>query len=142
MDKVIKKGDPKEIDKLKNKPIWIDITDITKEESELIRKSFNLHPLTTEDMLNSNVRIKVEDFPNYLFCVFYGIQQTKSIEQTELDFVLGKNFIISNHKKEIASYKELKNNRDKLTFLFEKGIEFIFHKLLDAEIDNYFLFPF
>lgn len=137
-DKELKKGNIKELNKLKDKQIWIDIKEITKEEAEIIRTNFDLHPLTVEDLINQNIRIKVEEFPNYLFCVFYGIQKIKLIELIELDFVLGENFIISNHKKEITSYNELKSNKEKLENLFKKGVEFIFHKLLDAEVDNYF----
>lgn len=137
-DKTLKKGDIKELAKLKNKKIWMDITDITKEEADFIKKSFNLHPVTIEDITRYNTRIKVEEFQNYLFCVFYGIQNTKSIELVEMDFVLGNNFIISTHKKEIQSFNELKKNKEKLTTLFEKGTDYIFYKLLDYEIDNYF----
>lgn len=137
-DKTLKKGALKDLDKLKTKQIWIDITDITKKEAELIKEKFNLHPLTAEDIVTSNTRIKVEEFPNYLFCVFYSIQKTKTIELIEMDFILGENFIISNHRKEIPSYNELKNNRERLENLFKKGNDSIFHKLLDSEIDNYF----
>jgi len=137
-DKNLKKGALKDLDKLKTKQIWIDIIDITKKEADLIKEKFNLHPLTTEDLFNSGIRVKVEEFPNYLFCVFYGIQKTKTIELIELDFILGENFIISNHRKEIPSYNELRNNKEKLENLFKKGNDFIFHKLLDSEIDNYF----
>ncbi len=137
-DKELKKEKIENLEQIKNKPIWIDITAITKEEAELIRKNFNLHPLTTEDLVNQNVRIKVEEFPDYLFCVFYGIEKTKQIELMELDFILGENFIITNHKKEIGAYKELMGNKGKLENLFNKGIDFLFHKLLDIEIDNYF----
>ncbi len=137
-DKTLKKGNIKDIDKLKGKKIWIDITDITKKEAELIKNTFHLHHLTTEDLLTSNVRIKVEEFPNYLFCVFYGIQGKKVMESLELDFIIGKDFIISNHKKDIPSYNDLKNNKEGLESLFKKGIISIFHRLLDNEVDNYF----
>lgn len=137
-DKTIKKGTIKDLGKLKNKKIWIDLTNISKQEAELLQKTFNLHHLTTEDLINQGTRIKVEEFPNYLFGVFYGVKKEKSIELQELDFILGTNFIITNHKKEIATFTELKKNPDKLKLLFEKGIDFIFHHLLDHEIDNFF----
>ena len=136
-DKSVKKGNLKDLNKLRSKQIWIDVTNITKKESILIKKTFGLHPLTAEDLTSQNTRIKVEEFPEYLFCVFYGIQKAKAIELVELDFVLGKNFIITNHKKEIPSYNGLKKDKEKLENLFERGNDFIFHRLLDLEIDNY-----
>lgn len=137
-EKKLKKANIKEIQKIKNKQIWINATDITKQESDLLKTTFELHPLTAEDIFNLNTRIKVESFPNYLFCVFYGIHNTKSIELIELDFVLGANFVISNHKKAVASITALKNDQEKLENLFKKGNDFLFHKLLDNEIDNFF----
>lgn len=136
-DKTVKKGAAKDLNNLKNKQIWVDITDITKKEADLIKAAFNLHSLTTEDLYSSKVRIKVEEFPNYIFCVFYGIQKTKTIEIVELDFIIGNNFLITNHKKEIESYNLLKKNKERLENLFRKGNDFLFHRLLDMEIDNY-----
>lgn len=136
-DKTVKKGTAKDLNKLKNKQLWIDSTNITKKEVDLIKETFSLHPLTAEDLYSSKVRVKVEEFPDYLFCVFYGIQKTKTIEMVELDFIIGKNFLITHHKKGIESYSLLKNSRERLKNLFRKGNDFLFHRLLDMEIDNY-----
>ena len=50
-DKTVKKGNITDLDKLKDNKIWIDVTNITQEEAELLGKHFNLHHLTTEDLL-------------------------------------------------------------------------------------------
>ncbi len=134
----VERGKITELEKIKNKLIWIDITNISKREAELVKKTFNLHPLTVEDLCISRTRIKFEEFPGYLLCVFYGIQRAKKIELVELNFVIGQNFIISSHQKDIKSFTDLKKDKEKLENLFKKGNDFIFHKLLDNEIDNYF----
>ncbi|MBY9010544.1 MAG: magnesium/cobalt transporter CorA [Candidatus Lokiarchaeota archaeon] len=137
-DNGLKKAKLTDLNKIKNKQLWIDITSITPEERDIIQKSFDLHTLTAEDLFNSNIRIKIEEFPNYLLCVFYGIKKEKNIQMVELDFIIGANFLITNHKSEIESYNLLKSNKEKLENIFKKGNEFLFHKLLDGEIDNYF----
>ncbi len=137
-DRTVKKGNIRDLKKLQARRLWIDVTNITKEEEGLLKTSFSLHSLTAEDLLNQGTRIKVEEFSDYLFCVFYGIKKEKSIELQELDFIIGKDFIISSHKKEIATFTELKKNPERLAGLFEKGADFIFHYLLDKEIDNFF----
>lgn len=136
-DKGVKKGDIKSLGRLKGKPLWIDITKITKEESEAVEKAFNLHPVTADDLLHMNVRIKVESFNDYLFCVFYAINNSKQTELTETDFVLGKNYIISNHHKELESYRCLKADHDEVESLLKKGPDSILHYLLDKEICNF-----
>lgn len=138
-DKGLKTANIEELEKLKKKRLWIDIINITKSEVKLIKETFNLHPLTAEDLLHYPTRIKIEEFPHYLMCVFYGVHyNTNDIELFETDIVVGKNFIISNHKREIKEYNVLKNDKERLERLFCRGNDFIFHKLLDMIVDNYF----
>ncbi|RJQ15682.1 magnesium and cobalt transport protein CorA [Candidatus Woesearchaeota archaeon] len=134
----LKKGVAQDLEELKEKQIWIDATAITKEEILLLQETFDLHPVTAEDLFHVHVRIKVEEFPEYLFCVFYGIHKNKHFDLLELDFILGSNFIITNHKRDIPVFSELKKNRYRLENLFRKGNDFIFHRLIDEEVDHYF----
>ena len=137
-DGKVKKGSLSDFNMLKDKSFWVDLTDITDEEKEFVQKAFNLHQLTAEDLLNQNTRIKVEEFSDYLFCVFYGIRKEKSFEMVEIDFILGKNFLVTCHKNPFNSCDKLKNDEERLCTLFKKGNDFIFHKIIDEEIDNYF----
>ncbi|MFH1275595.1 MAG: CorA family divalent cation transporter [Candidatus Woesearchaeota archaeon] len=70
-------NDLKDLGKSKIKNIWVDSTNSTKEEIEIIKNHFQLHNLTAEDLFTQNTRIKVEEFDNYLFSVFYGIKKHK-----------------------------------------------------------------
>lgn len=137
-DNGIKKAELKELESIKSKQMWIDISNIRVEEEEQLKEVFDLHPLTIEDLQVTLTRVKVEEFPHYLFCVFYGLKKRKTIDLVELDFILGENFVISNHKFPIESFESLKNNSARLESLIKKGSDFIFHKLLDLEIDNFF----
>ena len=136
LDKVVKKASLADLPNLKKKKIWIDITGITKEESRVIKSFFGLHPLTAEDLVTPNARIKVEEFDNYLFCVFYGIRKS-NIELIEIDFIIGKNFVISSHNKSFDSIAELKKDDEKVGKLLSKGADFVFYRILDMEIDNF-----
>jgi magnesium transporter len=136
LDGTIKKAEFSNLKKLLRFPVWVDCTNITKEESENLRKEFGLHSLTTEDLYNSNTRIKIEEFSEYLFSVFYNINEQH--ELMEMDFIIGKNFLITNHKKPIETFETLKKDEEKLSLLFKKGLDFLFHRLLDKEIDEYF----
>lgn len=125
-----------ELDKIGTRPVWICCQDISKEEAAMLKEKFNLHPLTAEDLFNQGVRIKIEEFDGYLFSIFYGI--TKKRDLVELDFVLGKNFLITNHRKELETTKSLRSDTERLEKLFKKGLPFLFHRTLDVEVDNYF----
>jgi magnesium transporter len=137
LDSEVKRASLDELDNIKDKPLWIDISNLNKEEQQQIQKTFNLHPLTSEDLYKTGVRVKVEKFPNYLFFVFYGINEEKGIHLFEVDLILGKNFIISNHRGQNCQHDNLKHDLESLKELFDKGVDFIFYKILDVEIDNY-----
>jgi len=125
-----------ELKKHARKTLWIDCVGITKEESELLQELFKLHPLTAEDLVNDGVRVKIEEFPTHLFSVFYGLQKNANL--IEIDFILGKKFLITSHKIELNTTTTLKNDQEKLKKLFKRGPDFLMHRILDAEVDYCF----
>lgn len=120
-------------------PTWIDITDITQEEALELQQKFELHPLTVDDLSTSRTRIKVEQFPKYLFCVFYGVQKQKVLKTLEVDTILAKNLLITNHIGPIPAIEELQRDHKKLKYLLAKGADFLFYHLLDQAVDSFFL---
>ena len=135
----VKKGKVKDLARLKKKKLWIDATDITRPEADLLAKHFKLHPVTEEDMFLSEGRIKVEQFPEYLFCTFYGaFKEGRRVKLKPLDFVLSKNFLISTHKYKAKSYETLKENEHHMVNLFKRGTDIFLHRLIDRELDEFF----
>ena len=126
------------LQRVKNKKVWIDLISPTKDELKILRETYKLHPLTTEDIFVKNTRVKIEIFPNYLFIIFYGLYKNKKIEVKERDFIIGKKFLISSRLDETENIRELKKNSEKLQKLMEKGMDFLLHKMIDYEIDNFF----
>ncbi|MFA6089117.1 MAG: magnesium/cobalt transporter CorA [Candidatus Woesearchaeota archaeon] len=138
-DNGAKKGNLKDLDKIRKKhPVWLDITAITKDEAELMRITFDLHPVTVEDLYRSRVRTKVEEFDNYMFCIFHGLTIKKKVVFYEYDFILGKNFIITNHKKEIPYYQELKKDLGRLSLHFRRGCDFLLSNYIHEVVESYF----
>ncbi|GMM28066.1 putative Mg(2+) transporter [Martiniozyma asiatica (nom. inval.)] len=51
-------------------PFWLDVLNPTDEEMKVLARTFNIHPLTTEDIIMGETREKVEVFGNYYFVCF------------------------------------------------------------------------
>ena len=134
--KVIR-GEPERLEEYKNFPLWIDVVGMTPSESAYLQTVFELHPLTSEDLANERGRVKIEEFENYLLCIFYGIEKSSAVELIEVDFVVGKEYIITNHTKDLEGIKALRLNEQKMDALFKKGSDFFLHYILDKEVDNY-----
>ena len=119
------------------KKVWIDMINPTEKEVDGIKRLFSLHPITAEDMLTVNTRAKIEEFDEYIFFVLYGVYKQRNIRLRELDFIMGKNFLVSAHKMEIDSFEKLKKNKKRLEELFKSGMDFVMHRLIDEEVDNF-----
>lgn len=123
--------------KVINKPIWLDIEKGTKEHFKIIKKVFDLHPLTIEDLMTKPTHIKIEEFKDYLLIVTKAIDSEEKHKLSEMDFVIGKKFLITNHDTKRDSINRLIEDQERLEQLMRKGVDFVMHRIIDVEIDNY-----
>jgi magnesium transporter len=134
----LKRGGLKDLRK-KAKLIWVDISNPSVNDLEVLRKRFKLHKLTIEDCFKEKSRIKAEEFMTYDFLVLRGIKHVKKrLKVYDLNFIIGKNYIISVHKGPVESFEKLKEKTEKLNDLVKKGPDFLLHNLIDTEVDNIF----
>jgi len=122
-----------------NKRIWADVTDPSKADLETLSRSFPLHHLTLEDCSKTGNRVKLEQFPEYLFIITYGIESGKKGPLGfQMNFVLGKNFLLTVHKEKIPSFDSLKSDPKRLHAILSKDPDLLMHHLMDVETDFYF----
>ncbi len=79
---------------------WVDLECPTQEEARQIVTEWNIHPLVAQELIGPTVRPKVELYPNFIYLILHfpvirRNQHKRSIEQQEIDFIIGKNFIIT-----------------------------------------------
>ena len=122
---------------------WINVDGIHDETIiEKLGKYFGLHALMIEDILNTQQRLKVDIFDDYILCVLkmtlYDRQaQVSYIEQVSI--VLGKNFVITFQEREGDVFEtirnRLQNDRGRIR---RTGADYLAYALLDAIVDSYF----
>jgi magnesium transporter len=79
---------------------WIDLNRPTHEEVESLVKEYNIHPIVGEALLEPTLHPKVEEYNNLLYLVMHFPTMSNSrfgSDQQEIDFVLGKDFLITAH---------------------------------------------
>ncbi|HLC52362.1 MAG TPA: magnesium/cobalt transporter CorA [Candidatus Nanoarchaeia archaeon] len=129
----------KDVSEIDSSPTWIDVNRITAQEAAILQSKFDLHLLTLEDLsVISRTWIKVEEFPNYLLCVFYSMQKNKPVEGLEVDYIIGKNFLITNHREQLHHITDLWSNKEKTKKLLSKGVDFLFHYLLSQDVESFY----
>ncbi|MBP7652180.1 magnesium transporter CorA family protein [Candidatus Dependentiae bacterium] len=122
--------------------IWIDLNAANKNESDLILEQFfNFHPLTIEDCGIFIDHPKIDEYENYLFIVFHSLfyhEQELRTATWELDFFVGKNFLVTNHLKPIQHLDDIKTKLLNLDENLIKGIDFLVAFILTAKVDSYY----
>lgn len=120
--------------------LWVDIVDITEEDSEFLDRVFAFHPLTIQDCIETTINNpKVDDFGDYLFMVFHGINyaaETQVIQTTELDLYLGSHYVVTNHNHYLHSVDAISRLVNLDGRLMRRGVDFFSHALIDSLVNN------
>lgn len=76
---------------------WIDVDKPTLEDAAELTKEFGLHPILSEDLLSPSLRQKVDVYEDCLYLIlhFPVPHHDRAHAIHEVDFVVGKNFIIT-----------------------------------------------
>ncbi len=129
--------------------LWIDLEAPTKEEVKTILENvFHFHPLSIEDCITVSQSPKVEEytpkegdqFTPYLFMVIHAVDYSRQdgcFATGELDFFLGKNFLVTYHEKPLRSVVLVEERALKGTGQIARAPDRVAHSLLDALVDNY-----
>lgn len=120
--------------------LWVDLEDPTEEEIKLVLSDvFHFHPLAIEDCVTPSPLPKIEDFEDHLFFVTHAVDftRTEKFNTTELDFFLGKDFLVSFHRLPLKSVTAVIDRCVKATGVVARGPDRIAHFLLDTMVDNF-----
>jgi magnesium transporter len=105
--------------KLKYKDLtWLDLESPQADEIASLAKEFDLHPLVSDELIKPSAHSKVDYYQNYTYIVLH-FPHTKPngvVETQEIDFVIGKDFIITTHY-------ELLNSLNDFAKIFESDVK-------------------
>lgn len=108
---------------------------------ETLGSQYQLHPLVMEDILNTDQRPKVEEYPGYLYIVLRMLQFDKDRQQIhseQLSLVLGQNYVLSFQERPgdvFDSVRERLRAGRRIRFMRS---DYLAYALLDAVVDHYF----
>lgn len=121
--------------------VWVDLEQPTPEEAAILRDVFRFHPLAIEDALVEQLHPKLDDYGSYLYVVLHGVLSGAvgddgSIEQQEIDFFLGKGFLVTHHDKPSPSIAAVAERVGKQPERFQ-GADFVFAAVAEAMVDRF-----
>jgi magnesium transporter len=123
---------------------WINIDGL--HEVGIIEKigtHFGIHPLTLEDIVNTDQRPKVEDFEDYIYIVFKMLifdETTYHISAEQVSLILGPHYLISFQETEGDVFNFVRERiRKGRIHMRKSGSDYLAYALMDAVVDHYFL---
>ena len=103
-----------------------------------------MHPLTLEDIVNTNQRPKMDDFGNYLFIVLNMVSyndETRETASEQVSLIISSKFVISFQEGKPGDVfdsvrQRIRSGKGKIR---KNGNDYLAYALVDAIVDNYFL---
>ena len=122
--------------------LWVDLESPTPEETKfLLEDVFHFHPLSIEDCVHDSPSPKVEEyvpkeedrFAPYLFMVIHAVDYSRTdgvFATSELNFFLGKNFLVTYHDLPLRSIQSTEERCVKGTVHIARAPDRVAHTLL------------
>jgi len=120
--------------------LWVDLSESPDDEARRVLGDwFSVHPLTIEDCLLDSPLPKVEHYDDYLYIVMHAVDYTRAdkFNTTEVDVILGKNFVVSFHRKPLKPVQVARERLQRPSAPLVRGPDRIAHTLLDLLADHY-----
>ncbi|MGA2853879.1 MAG: magnesium/cobalt transporter CorA [Verrucomicrobiota bacterium] len=129
--------------------LWVDLEAPTEDEvRKILEDVFHFHPLSIEDCLTASSSPKVEEyspkegdlFTLYLFMVIHAVDYSREngrFATSELDFFLGRNFLVTYHRAPARSVSLVEERALKGTVNIARAPDRVAHSLLDVLVENY-----
>lgn len=120
--------------------LWVDLDSPTDGEiKQILEGVFEFHPLAIEDCVTPSSLPKIEDYDAYLFMVMHAVDFTRAekFNPTELDLFLGKDYLVTFHRRPLRSVQAMIDRFTKATGIIARGPDRLAHSILDFMVDNY-----
>lgn len=132
------------------KLVWVDVQSPTQDEVRQLMDEFGVHPLVADELLAPTLRPKVDLYPDSIYLILHFPTISHNHDgggDQEIDFVIGKNFLITTHYDHIDSLHEFAKVFEVDSILQKANIGnhagyILFHimrelyKMLDRELDH------
>jgi len=124
--------------------LWVDLDVVSRHQHALLEKVFRFHPLSIEDTLSPDGRVKYEEFPSYGFVVVRAVrfigetEDPYDIETFNLWCFLGRNFVVTVHGSHAPGVETTLDRLTRSPELLERGAGRLAHQILDSTVDAYF----
>jgi magnesium transporter len=120
--------------------LWVDLDRPTPDEiAAILERFFAFHPLVIQDCLNETLFPKYEVYDDYLYLVMRAVDysRTEKFTSTDLDLLLGRNFLVSFHRQPLKPVQQAIDRCLKSPTTPVRGPDRFVHTILDLLTEAY-----
>ena len=134
---------PEDVDirKLKEKQLlWINVEERDEQTLRHVAQSVNLEGVPIRDVMRTEDRPRIENYEKFFRFSISSVkmQKDESPESVMIDYIVGRNFVITVHEGEIDYFEEFRKREKGETELGKLDAESFLATLLDLHIVSYF----
>ncbi|MEK7402512.1 MAG: magnesium/cobalt transporter CorA [Gemmatimonadota bacterium] len=124
--------------------LWLDIRATDRQCHALLENVFAFHPLAIEDSQNPSSRVKVDEYPGFLFAIVRGVRFDEQsddpydLETFNISFFLGPNFVVTVHGGQSTAFDVVAERVERHPEVLKRGADRVMHAIMDGAIDAYF----
>jgi magnesium transporter len=121
---------------------WININGL-KDSAAITRLAeiYRIHPLTVEDILNTEHRPKLEDFEDYVFFTLKAVytQPQGELEFEQISLIFTENTVITFQEKPGDPFDRIRRRiMNNVGRIRRMGADYLAYALIDSAVDEYF----
>ena len=120
--------------------LWLDISQPTPKELELLTSLWHFHSLAVDDCRHPHYRPGMAQYEDYAFLTLRCVQPHQRSLTGALNVFLGPRFIVTVHHEELEFVNQLWQQYRQDPQLFTKGVDFILYSLLEPLTETFFTF--
>jgi magnesium transporter len=126
-----------------NSVTWVNVDGLQDPKLlEQLAQVMGFHTLTLEDILNTDIRPKIEDYGDYIFVVAKMLEVDREaavIRIDQLSLVLGDSYVLSVQEEAGDPFEPVRNRiRNAAGRIRRSGPDYLAYALLDLIVDQYF----
>ncbi len=121
--------------------VWVNVIGLGSTDTlHAIAKTFNIHPLAMEDVVNVHQRAKSDQYESNVYCVVRMPDTNCDQLTTQLSIVLGKNYVVTFQEGPGDCFDLVRSRlrHEHSIMRQETQADYLAYRLIDAVVDAYF----
>ncbi|MHB1133317.1 MAG: magnesium/cobalt transporter CorA [Chloroflexota bacterium] len=121
------------------RPFWLDVEDPDPGAVDWLAHHFQFHPLPLEDLLQSNLRPKLETYEGYVFLIAHSVVLGgDGPVGAEIQSFLARDYLVTVHDKQSAILRRVQRILESEAATLRRGPDHVLYLILTAVADSFF----